>query len=112
MTSFNSYPIAFPDEIIKEILSPILEVSDEDFTDTSIVSPFACYELTSSTVLEVCKAWLRVSTPLLYATVVLRSPAQAQALTLTLKGNLELGRFVKKIRIEGGYGSLILEILN
>ncbi|KAH6885500.1 hypothetical protein BKA70DRAFT_1445092 [Coprinopsis sp. MPI-PUGE-AT-0042] len=111
MRSFRFYPVAIPDEIIKEILSPVLEIPDKAFVHPSLHSgPFASYKLTSSTVLEVCKAWLRVATPLLYETVVLRSKAQAQALARALQGNPDLGRFVKKARIEGGYGDDILEI--
>ncbi|KAH6909305.1 hypothetical protein BKA70DRAFT_1562153 [Coprinopsis sp. MPI-PUGE-AT-0042] len=101
-----------PDEIIKEILAPVLFVSDEAFSDTSQKSnPFASYELSTSTILVVCKSWLRVATPLLYETVVLRSKAQAQALSGALKRNEQLGRFIKKLRIEGGYGTFVGEIL-
>lgn len=111
MSFQGPYSTTLPDEIIKEILSPALEVADEDFANTSLTrSPFADYKLTSSTVLEVCKAWLRVATPFLYETVILRSKAQAQALAGALKGNPELGLFVKKIRIEGGYGTCILDV--
>jgi F-box-like len=111
MPSFRLYPVAIPDEIIKEILSPVLEVPDNAFVHPSLHSgPFTTYKLTSSTILEVCKAWLRVATPLLYETVILRSKAQAQALALALQGNPDLDRFVKKARIEGGYGDDILKI--
>ncbi|KAH6909302.1 hypothetical protein BKA70DRAFT_1562148 [Coprinopsis sp. MPI-PUGE-AT-0042] len=102
----------FPDEIIKEILAPALYVPDETFADTALkASPFATYGLSSSTILVVCKSWLRVATPLLYDTVVLRSKAQAQALAVVLKKDNQLGTFVKKLRIEGGYGNAIFEIL-
>ncbi|KAH6911750.1 hypothetical protein BKA70DRAFT_1099048 [Coprinopsis sp. MPI-PUGE-AT-0042] len=111
MSFLGQYSTTLPDEIVKEILSPVLEVPDKAFANTSLTTnPFAGYELTSSTVLEVCKAWLRVATPLLYETVILRSKAQAQALALALRGNPDLGPFVKKVRIEGGYGSHIVEI--
>ncbi|KAJ6592004.1 hypothetical protein B0H10DRAFT_2233047 [Mycena sp. CBHHK59/15] len=78
-----------PDEILSEILSPGLEVAEEN---------------SSSAVLVVCKAWLRVSTPLLYNVVVLRSKPQAGALAAVLQRNNELGRFIKKLRVEGGFG--------
>ncbi|KAH6909306.1 hypothetical protein BKA70DRAFT_1278178 [Coprinopsis sp. MPI-PUGE-AT-0042] len=101
-----------PDEIIKEILAPALYVSDEAFSNTSLhANPFAKYELSTSTILVVCKSWLRVATPLLYETVVLRSKAQAQALASALKRNEQLGRFVRKLRVEGGYGTFVGEIL-
>ncbi|KAF7354814.1 Abhydrolase domain-containing protein mpaH [Mycena sanguinolenta] len=87
-----------------EILSPALKFSDSDFSDfTSDVSPFANYSESSSAYLLVCKPWLRVTTPLLYNLVILRSKAQAKALRVVLSGNKELGKFIKKIRVEGGY---------
>jgi hypothetical protein len=102
---------SLPDEIISEILSPALKVSDEIFSDTSKVSPFAKYSESTSAYLLVCKSWLRVSTPLLYNVVILRSKAQAKALSLALARNKELGQFIKKLRVEGGYGTPMLTIL-
>ncbi|KAF8209332.1 hypothetical protein K438DRAFT_1960329 [Mycena galopus ATCC 62051] len=97
---------SLPDEIISEILSPALRVSDELFRhNNGYVSPFAKYSESTSAYLLVCKSWLRVATPLLYNIVVLRSKAQAKALSLALSGNKELGQFIKKLRVEGGYGA-------
>ncbi|KAJ7725364.1 hypothetical protein B0H16DRAFT_1594707 [Mycena metata] len=100
-----------PDEILSEILSPALKVSDDEFSDTSPNSPFARYSESSSAFLLVCKAWLRVATPLLYHVVVLRSKAQASALDSALRRNSDLGRWVKKLRVEGGYGPCMLKII-
>ncbi|KAJ7119096.1 hypothetical protein C8R44DRAFT_188691 [Mycena epipterygia] len=102
---------SLPDEIISEILSPALKVSDKGFSDTSNVSPFAEYTESTSAYLLVCKAWLRVSTPLLYNVVILRSKAQTKALAQTLSKNQELGQFIKKLRVEGGYGAPMATIL-
>ncbi|KAJ7213380.1 hypothetical protein GGX14DRAFT_445037, partial [Mycena pura] len=102
---------SLPDEIISEILSPALKVDDIVFSDTSRVSPFSNYTESTSAYLVVCKAWLRVSTPLLYHVVILRSKAQAAALARTLSENRDLGRFIKKFRIEGGYGHPVHTIL-
>ncbi|KAJ6606063.1 hypothetical protein DFH09DRAFT_966230 [Mycena vulgaris] len=96
---------SLPDEIISEILSPALKVSDEVFSDTSKVSPFAGYSESTSAYLLVCKSWLRVATPLLYNVVILRSKAQAKALGQVLSKNKDLGKFIKKLRVEGGYGA-------
>ncbi|KAJ6460871.1 hypothetical protein DFH09DRAFT_1383097 [Mycena vulgaris] len=102
---------SFPDEIVSEILSPALRVSDDRFSDNSSASPFAIYSESSSAILLVCKAWLRVGTPLLYNDVILRSKAQVKALCQTLSKNRELGRFIKKLRIEGGYSPSMRGIL-
>ncbi|KAJ7651215.1 hypothetical protein FB45DRAFT_1078789 [Roridomyces roridus] len=104
-------PPHLPDEIILEILSPVLHVSDELFSDTSHTSPFSNNIQSSSPYLLVCKQWLRVATPLLYGVVPLRSTAQATALAATLKAVPELGRFIKKLRVEGGYGACMHTIL-
>ncbi|KAJ7160940.1 hypothetical protein C8R46DRAFT_1106018 [Mycena filopes] len=102
-----------PDEIISEILSPALKVSDEAFSGTlgDPTSQFMMFTESTSALLVVCKSWLRVSTPLLYNTVILRSKAQAQALAATLKENPDFGRFVKRLRVEGGFAIAMLKIL-
>ncbi|KAJ7671835.1 hypothetical protein B0H17DRAFT_1141381 [Mycena rosella] len=103
--------VILPDEIVSEILSPALKVSDELFSDTSDVSPFADYSPSTSAYLLVCKDWLRVATPLLYNVVVLRSKAQANALEKVLRSSPAFGRFIKKLRVEGGYGMAMHTIL-
>ncbi|KAJ7213481.1 hypothetical protein GGX14DRAFT_445239 [Mycena pura] len=102
---------SLPDEIISEILSPALTVADEVFSDTCRVSPFSNYSESTSAYLVVCKSWLRVATPLLYNVVILRSKAQAKALACALSANVDLGRFIKKLRVEGGYGAPMHTIL-
>ncbi|KAJ7477027.1 hypothetical protein B0H11DRAFT_2031666, partial [Mycena galericulata] len=99
-----------PDEIVSEILSPLLKYSDEVFSDTSektLLSP----GYSSSTYLLVCKSWLRVSTPLLYSVVILRTTAQAEALGKILQSNPEFGLFIRQLRVEGGFGRVMHAIL-
>ncbi|KAJ7915196.1 hypothetical protein B0H13DRAFT_2189598, partial [Mycena leptocephala] len=105
--------ISLPDEIISEILTPVLRVSDHLFSDTSTKgrSPFATNTESTSAMLVVCKAWLRVATPLLYHIAILRSTAQAQALAAALKKNPDLVLFIKKPRTEGRYGIAMHHIL-
>ncbi|KAJ7043880.1 hypothetical protein C8F04DRAFT_681499 [Mycena alexandri] len=100
-----------PDEIISEILSPALRVSDDAFSSTSAISPFLSRSESSSSFLLVNKAWLRVGTPLLYHVVVLRSKAQAKALAVALTSNPVLGGFIRKLRVEGGFAISLLKIL-
>ncbi|KAJ7142143.1 hypothetical protein C8R43DRAFT_582647 [Mycena crocata] len=104
--------MSLPDEIISEILCPALKVSDQIFSEISEKSPFAVISESSSAYLVVCKkAWLRVGTPLLYNVVILRSTAQAKALGQALSKNKVLGQFIKKLRVEGGYGASMRTIL-
>ncbi|KAJ7061332.1 hypothetical protein C8F01DRAFT_1057881 [Mycena amicta] len=101
-----------PDEVLSEILAPALKVDEGTFSNTtSKVSPFATYTESPSAYLLVNKAWLRVATPLLYNTVVLRSKAQAKALERALSENPVLGQFIKQLRVEGGYGAPMHRIL-
>nr|GAT57235.1 predicted protein [Mycena chlorophos] len=101
---------SLPDEIISEILTPALRVSDDAFASTSS-DTFAQFTESTSAYLVVCKAWLRVATPLLYNVVIIRSKAQANALAKALSQNPELGRFIKKLRVEGGYGGSMHTVL-
>ncbi|KAG5653552.1 hypothetical protein H0H81_012361 [Sphagnurus paluster] len=100
-----------PDEIIKEIVAPALQVSDHAFINTEKISPFATYTESTSAILLVCKGWLRVSTPLLYNVVVLRSTAQTRALARALTANPLLGSFIRKLRLEGGFGQPVETIV-
>ncbi|KAJ7465142.1 hypothetical protein FB451DRAFT_1041818 [Mycena latifolia] len=102
-----------PDEIIHEILCPAIRVPDEAFSGSSAggYSPFASVVESSSAFLLVSKSWLRVGTPLLYSVVIIRSKAQAQALAIALRSNPDLGRFIKKLRVEGGYAISMHKIL-
>nr|GAT55710.1 predicted protein [Mycena chlorophos] len=95
-----------PDELISAILSPALHVPDDAFTASSSASsaPFARFCESTSVYLLVCKAWLRVATPLLYGIVIIRSKAQAKALAKALRRDPQLGGWVRKLRVEGGYG--------
>ncbi|KAK7020336.1 hypothetical protein R3P38DRAFT_3197662 [Favolaschia claudopus] len=101
-----------PEEILAEILSRILNVPDEMFSDTSEISPFAGSSQSVCALLRlgVCKRWLRVATPLLYGTVVIRSKGQANALATVLREQ-NLGRFVRNLRLEGGFGRQVEDIL-
>ncbi|KAF7295859.1 Isocitrate dehydrogenase [Mycena chlorophos] len=103
---------SLPDELIAEILSPALSIADVDFASTASISPFASYAESTSTYLLVCKTWLRVATPILYNVVVIRSKAQAAALAVVLsQTEHDLGRYVKKLRIEGAYGPAVQTVL-
>nr|GAT45583.1 predicted protein [Mycena chlorophos] len=102
--------MSLPNEVLSLVLTPSLYVPDEKFASTSSESPFSLSPR-SSNLLLVSKSWLRVATPFLYAVVVLRSKEQARALERTLQSNADLGRFVKKLRLEGGYGMSLKSIL-
>ncbi|KAJ7920859.1 hypothetical protein B0H13DRAFT_2419578 [Mycena leptocephala] len=58
------------------------------------------------------QAWFRVSTPLRYNVVILRTTAQAEALVVVLKSNRECRLFIKNLRVEGGFGDAMHTILD
>ncbi|TDL29938.1 hypothetical protein BD410DRAFT_47053 [Rickenella mellea] len=94
-----------PDETLKEILTPALTISEDEFSFADAENnPFGKKYKSSGVVLLVCKRWMRVATPLLYETVIIRSKAQAQAIVDALTANPHFGAYVRKLRIEGGYG--------
>ncbi|KAJ7630254.1 hypothetical protein FB45DRAFT_747309, partial [Roridomyces roridus] len=73
--------------------------------------PLTAAGYSSSTYLLVRKSWLRVDTSLLYNVVILRTTAKANALSNVLLNNPEIGPFIRKLRVEGGFGSAMLRIL-
>jgi len=102
------------DETLAAILEALLVVSDKDFACTDRMSPFSMIEQpSSSNYLVVCKRWMRIGTPLLYHTVVMRSQAQATALAAVLKpkANAQFGQYIRKLRIEGGFGVAAKNVL-
>ncbi|KZW00472.1 hypothetical protein EXIGLDRAFT_830636 [Exidia glandulosa HHB12029] len=99
-----------PDELLSAILAPSFAVAHSRFADTSTSSPFATASasLPASRLLLVCKRFMRVASPYLYETVVIRSPSQAEAFKLALSRAPELARFVRKLRLEGAYGRFLV----
>ncbi|KAJ7073979.1 hypothetical protein C8F01DRAFT_1010158 [Mycena amicta] len=100
-----------PDEILTEILRPLLKHSDAAFCDTSEKPLLAVRRFKVSSYLLVNKAWLRASTPLLYNVVILRTTAQATALESVLKRYPDIGNYILKLRVEGGFGTAMHTIL-
>ncbi|KAJ7634419.1 hypothetical protein FB45DRAFT_865167 [Roridomyces roridus] len=101
-----------PEEILAEILSPLLKVPEEVFSATN-EKPLLPAGYSSSTYLLVSRTWLRVATPLLYHTIIFRRTAQVTALERVLEDkHPEFGRYTRKLRIEGGFGPGVENILD
>jgi len=97
------------DETLAQILDQVLAVDDDDFSSCADRSPFGNRHWSSANTLFVCKRWMRVGTPALYHTVVLRSNAQAQSLMRALK-KTQLGGYIRKLRLEGWFGTSLVKI--
>ncbi|KAL5486169.1 hypothetical protein ACEPAI_7213 [Sanghuangporus weigelae] len=105
-------PVSFhslPDELVKEILSDILTVPEDEFSHVGPSSPFGRKVSSSSDVLLVSKRWLRIGTPLLHECVVLRSSAQANAFYGFIRGKVgsQVKGYVRRIRLEGSFGAVV-----
>jgi hypothetical protein len=99
--------VELPDELNLEILSHVFRITDELFeSQVNIISP-----LNSPRCLAVCKKWLQIGTPLLYHTIILRSSSQAEALALSLRENKGRGYLIERLRVEGGYGGVMYNII-
>ncbi|KAF8530004.1 hypothetical protein JB92DRAFT_3139371 [Gautieria morchelliformis] len=91
------------EELLAMILAPSLTVPYGQLTSKSPCA-FGSNDLVpSSSALLVCKRWLRVATPLLYETVVIRSTAQSLALASALQSSPSFARYIKNVRLEGAY---------
>ena len=103
---------SLPDELVKEILSEILVVSEDDFIYVGPSSPFGCKVVPSSEVLLVSKRWLRIGSPLFHECVVLRNSAQANAFYGFIKGKIggQVRGYVRRVRLEGNFGAIIGKI--
>ncbi|KAH7106608.1 hypothetical protein BKA62DRAFT_300420 [Auriculariales sp. MPI-PUGE-AT-0066] len=95
------------DELLKDILLLPLLVPDDMFANRDAISPFSKVDRSAADVLLVCKRWMRVGTPALYHTVVLRSMAQAKALASALRRCPDFGTYIRRLRVEGSYGEYI-----
>ncbi|KDQ58581.1 hypothetical protein JAAARDRAFT_206472 [Jaapia argillacea MUCL 33604] len=102
----------FPDELLRDILRRIFDVSDGLFDDNSDAPVFFRSIPSPSAVLLVCSRWLNIATPFLYEVIIIRSKAQAQSLALTLQANGSFGLFTKRLRIESGYGYFMQDTIS
>ena len=100
---------SLPDELVKEILSDILIVSEDDFVYAGPSSPFGRKVIPSSEVLLVSKRWLRIGSPLFHECVVLRNSAQANAFYGFIKGKIgaQVKGYVRRVRLEGNFGAIV-----
>lgn len=55
--------------------------------------------------LRVCKRWRRIGTPILYRSVFLYCKDHVKNFADTLSANPELGKLVRNLRLDGGYGT-------
>lgn len=95
-------------ELLQMILADGLSISQERVDSPSHETFGANDWVSSASILTVCKLWMRIGTPLLYETVIIRSPGQSRALSGAFSQSQNFARHVKVLRLEGAYPYLAL----
>ena len=98
-----------PEELLVVILNCALTTPDSEFCRFPTPEQ-TCLPKLHSEILLVSKRWHRIGAPLLYARLRLATPEHVNAASVALKRHLDLGRAVRTLRLEGGYGEGLCEI--
>lgn len=94
------------EEVLHSIMKLVLTISWELFTSPSDRTFGENDTVSSASIVLVCKQWLRVATPLLYETIILRSSGQSRALKDVFQKHKTFAKRVKNLRLEGAYPCL------
>jgi hypothetical protein len=97
-----------PDELLHLILAQRFFVDYDMFSHRSPAQLLARRAEAMSLFL-VCRRWRRVVVPIVYETVILTSESETKAFVSMLR---HVGPYIKKLRIEEGYGRSIQTILS
>lgn len=112
--------LAFPEEIIHVILDHNLRPTHREFFGPGCretinrrrklrslgpAAPPPC-----SAALLVCKRWLRIGTPLLYESVKISCLGDTKAVLEAVRANKDIAKFIRRLRLEGGYGKALGEL--
>jgi len=93
--------LSFPEEVLERILALCVDAQTDAFANPSWHTRQVSRR--ASSILLVNKTFLRIATPLLYNTVVIRSSHQLTTiLDNVFRPNPELAAFVKTVAISGG----------
>ena len=101
---------SLPDELLHLILAELLFVDYDMFSHRSPAQLLARRAEAKSLSL-VCRCWRRVLVPITLETVILNSELEAKTFSSMLRLK-HVGPYIKKLRIEGGYGRFIHSILS
>ena len=107
---------SLPEELLREILLYCFYIPPEQFFDFP-VPRWATYltpkvkPLKLSQLLLVSKQWLRVGTPLLYSSLRLTQTTHTKAVAALVKANPNLGKAIRSLKLEGGYGNDLFTIV-
>ena len=99
-----------PEELLHQILAACHSV-DYDVFANRFPEQLLAHRKETAHLHLVCHRWRRVATPLKYETVIVTSQAEASILASILSRG-RVGSYVKKLRIEGGFGQALHAILS
>ena len=101
---------SLPDELLHLILAELLFVDYDMFSHRS---PARLLErrAEATSLSLVCRRWRRVLVPIILETVILNSELEAKTFVSMLRLK-HVGPYIKKLRIEGGYGRFTHTILS
>ena len=99
-----------PEELLHQIMVMCHSIDYDVFANRS-PEPLLARRNEMAHLLLVCHRWRRVATPLKYETVIVTSQAEASILASILSRG-RVGSYVKKLRIEGGFGQALRTILS
>lgn len=99
-----------PEELLHQIMAMCHSIDYEAFAHRSPEQLFA-HRKETARLLLVCQRWRRVATPLKYEMAIVTSEAEASVLA-TILSRGRVGSYVKKLRIEGGFGRALRTILS
>lgn len=115
------FGLVFPEETIHEILSYVLRIPCEEFFKHDrnwaishrerIRSLGEAAPVPVTSVLLVSKAWLRIGTRLLYESLKLDNSHQTEAVAELFRTNQVVGSMVRHLRLEGGYGNVLFQLM-
>ncbi|CDO74555.1 hypothetical protein BN946_scf184632.g12 [Trametes cinnabarina] len=105
-----------PNEVLECILHHILVIPTATFEAWRTPATFAgSPRSTISEVLLVSKRWYELGTPSLYESAILRTKRQVRSFAFSTKKvndrGVKRGRYLRRLRIEGGYGDRVKAIL-
>ncbi|GJE91836.1 hypothetical protein PsYK624_079870 [Phanerochaete sordida] len=95
------------DEVLEEILAYCMTIPPDVFLQFPTEARDSPHEYLAQSRLDylcVSKRWLRVARPLLYTSVVLFKNAHTKSVAAVLAGHSGVGRRMRTLRLEGGYG--------
>lgn len=100
-----------PEELVLYIISLCLDLPSEDFLRFPTADGTRKHISRNADVLLVSRRWLRIGSPLLFASLRLSNPSHTTSVAHQLRCNPGLGSAIRNLRIEGDCGDDLYDVL-